>query len=59
MDNIESFREYLLGHFPILKLPKGKNMLNFLYIKEFQFVVWLKKDAVIDYLDDKHKEMIV
>ena len=43
MDNIESFREYLLGHFPILKLPKGKNMLNFLYIKAFWFVVWLKK----------------
>ena len=29
MNNVESFREYLLGHFPTLKLPKGKKYVEF------------------------------
>ena len=29
MDNVESFREFLLGHFPTLKLPKGKKYVEF------------------------------
>ena len=29
MNNVESFREFLLGHFPTLKLPKGKKYVEF------------------------------
>ena len=26
VNDVESFREFLLGHFPTLKLPKGKKL---------------------------------
>ena len=50
MDNVESFREYLLGHFPTLKLPKGKKYVEFPVYKGILVCCMVKKDGVNVYL---------
>ena len=50
MDSIESFREYLLGHFPTLKLPKGKKYVEFPIYKGILVCCMVKKDGVNVYL---------
>ena len=50
MDNVESFREYLLGHFPNLKLPKGKKYVEFPIGKGMLVCCMVKKDCVNVYL---------
>ena len=41
MNNVESFSEYLFGHFQTLKLPKEKNCLKLDVNKEV-FKIWKK-----------------
>ena len=50
MNNVESFREYLLGHFPTLKLPKGKKYVEFPIYKGILVCCMVKKDGVNVYL---------
>ena len=50
MDNVESFREFLLGHFPTLKLPKGKKYVEFPVYKGILVCCMVKKDGVNVYL---------
>jgi len=50
MNNVESFREYLLGHFPTLKLPKGKKYVEFPVYKGILVCCMVKKDGINVYL---------
>ena len=50
MNNVESFREYLLGHFPTLKLPKGKKYVEFPIYKGILVCCMVKTNGVNVYL---------
>ena len=50
MDNVESFREFLLGHFPTLKLPKGKKYVEFPIGKGMLVCCMVKTNGVNVYL---------
>ena len=50
MNNVESFREYLLGHFPTLKLPKGKKYVEFPIYKGILVCCMVKTNGVKVYL---------
>ena len=50
MNNVESFREYLLGHFPTLKLPKGKKYVEFPVYKGILVCCMVKTNGINVYL---------
>ena len=50
MNDVESFREFLLGHFPTLKLPKGKKYVEFPIGKGMLVCCMVKTNGVNVYL---------
>ena len=50
MENIESFRNFLLGSFPKLKLPKGKKVVELSLGKGILMCCMVRKDGVMVFL---------
>jgi len=50
MENVESFRNFLLGSFPKLKLPKGKKVVELSLGKGILMCCMVRKDGVMVFL---------